>query len=432
MQTEIRNPRAVISQPEHEFGALLGKVLSPSQPLTSEEFLRGREDQLSGIKRALYQSGRHVLIHGLRGVGKSSLAQTAAYSLSLGADPIILGCDGKSSFGRVMREMYDEAVSKNPLVEKKVKESGGGFSLFGVNFGEKTTTQEMAASEPGSVNQAVRLVQCLCEIYAEKPVIVIDEFDQLKSREEQEYFTNFIKQVSDKHVPARFIFCGIGDSVEAIMSAHGSADRYFHIVGLGQLPWEGRFEIVTGAAERLGIVNDDNTTIRIARISDGFPHYVHFISEKLFWRVFEAHNEGKVTGELFELAMSDAAASMDMKLKGPYELATQKYRNDYEAVLWAAADGHELRRRSSDIFESYLRIMRSRAEKTLDRNKFNQRLNSLKQPSHGCILTATRQGWYEFTEKMIRGYVRLKAEQANIILEVDHPALKRRFKSSPT
>jgi len=32
---------------------------------------------------------------------------------------------------------------------------------------------------------------------------------------------------------------------------------------------------------------------------------------------------------------------------------------------------------------------------------------------------------------MIRGYVRLKAEQANIILEVDHPALKRRIKNSP-
>jgi uncharacterized protein len=95
MQIELRNLRAVISQPEHDFGALLGRVLSPSQPLTSEECLRGREDQLSGIKRALYQSGRHVLIHGLRGVGKSSLAQTAAYSLSLGADPIILGCDGK-------------------------------------------------------------------------------------------------------------------------------------------------------------------------------------------------------------------------------------------------------------------------------------------------------------------------------------------------
>jgi hypothetical protein len=45
--------------------------------------------------------------------------------------------------------------------------------------------------------------------------------------------------------------------------------------------------------------------------------------------------------------------------------------------------------------------------------------------------SSIRQGWYEFTEKMIRGYVRLKAEQANIILEVDHPALKRRIKSSP-
>jgi len=97
--------------------------------------------------------------------------------------------------------------------------------------------------------------------------------------------------------------------------------------------------------------------------------------------------------------MSDAAAAMEMRLNGPYEKATQKYSNDYECVLWAAADGHELQRRSTAIFECYQRIMRDRTEDALDRARFNQRINALKQPSHASILTGTRQGWYEFTEK---------------------------------
>ena len=213
------------------------------------------------------------------------------------------------------------------------------------------------------------------------------------------------------------------------MAAHESADRYFHTVGLGRLPWEARFEIVRVAADALGIQIDDDAIIRIARISDGFPHYIHFLSEKLFWHVYHKENDGVVTAEIFEAAMSDAAKSMDMKLRGPYELAIQKYTNDYQTVLWATADGHELRRRSSDIFESYKRIMIQRRTHALDRARFNQRINSLKQPSHGAILSATRQGWYEFTEKVIRGYIRLRAEQDGVILEADHPAAPRRIAS---
>ena len=52
--------------------------------------------------------------------------------------------------------------------------------------------------------------------------------------------------------------------------------------------------------------------------------------------------------------------------------------------------------------------------------------NNLKRANHGSILTGTRQGWYEFTEKMIRGYVRLKAEQEQLVLEADHPGVKHR------
>jgi hypothetical protein len=85
--------RAVNTDDEAQFGKLMKTVLSPSEPLESQEQLRGRDDQLTEIRRALYASGRHVFIHGFRGVGKTSLAQTAAHQLqSSDAPPIVLGC----------------------------------------------------------------------------------------------------------------------------------------------------------------------------------------------------------------------------------------------------------------------------------------------------------------------------------------------------
>jgi uncharacterized protein len=60
------------------FGAQLDAVLSPSRAIKSHEFLQGRDAQLTEVRQALSMQGRHVFIHGFRGVGKTSLAYTAA------------------------------------------------------------------------------------------------------------------------------------------------------------------------------------------------------------------------------------------------------------------------------------------------------------------------------------------------------------------
>jgi hypothetical protein len=71
--------------------------------------------------------------------------------------------------------------------------------------------------------------------------------------------------------------------------------------------------------------------------------------------------------------------------------------------------------------------MGARSKEPLGRETFNQRMNALKRSAHSLILIANRQGWYEFREPMMRGYVRLKAEQDGVALEVDHPQLGSRF-----
>jgi hypothetical protein len=52
------------------------------------------------------------------------------------------------------------------------------------------------------------------------------------------------------------------------------------------------------------------------------------------------------------------------------------------------ADHHELKRRSTDIYRSYVRIMRAKGEDVLPRETFNARMNALKRPNHASILKA--------------------------------------------
>jgi hypothetical protein len=129
---KLETLRAVITHDQRGFGQALSKVLSPAQPLQSEEYLKGRAEQLYGIEKALYAPGRHVLIHGLRGVGKSSLAQTAAYKISQSCDPIIVSCDPQSTFRSIIKDIFDEVLGKDPRVaeEMRVKEVGVGISFW--------------------------------------------------------------------------------------------------------------------------------------------------------------------------------------------------------------------------------------------------------------------------------------------------------------
>jgi hypothetical protein len=51
----------------------------PSSPVREAGRLYGRDEQLEEVQRALLSPGQSVFIFGDRGVGKTSLAQTAAY-----------------------------------------------------------------------------------------------------------------------------------------------------------------------------------------------------------------------------------------------------------------------------------------------------------------------------------------------------------------
>ena len=119
--------------------------------------------------------------------------------------------------------------------------------------------------------------------------------------------------------------------------------------------------------------------------------------------------------------------------------AVRKYAKNAEAILWAAADGHELQRKVVDMHKSYQRLILSNHQlveynpstdespltHALTEAQFRARIYNLCQEKYGHVLTSNGKGWYEYTEKMMRGYARLKAEAKGVELFPDHPLIPK-------
>jgi uncharacterized protein len=326
-----------------------------------------------------------------------------------------------------VQDMARRCIPPRELIEKIKTSKKGGINFSGLSLGAQQDIERGDISQPASINDAINILRYICQFHSKEPVVIIDEFDQLTDDRERKEFADLIKQVSDQQIALRFIFCGIGSSLEDLIGVHLSTDRYLTPIELERLSHDARWEIIDTAAAALGLSVHENLRIRVGQISDGFPYYIHLMCEQMFWAVFD---DDQVTTECrpehFTNGVSRAIEGAQTSLRLAYEKATQKYKDDYQEVLWAVADDVMLRRQVSDIFDkSYRRIMETRPERaTLTKEQFYNRMNALKDDSHGRILSTTGAGWYQFRENVVRGYVRLQAERQSVVLGQDHFPVK--------
>ena len=406
---------------ESAFVETLKKHLRPSSPIDSFENLYGRDRQLDQIKQAIYSPGRHVFIYGDRGVGKTSLAKTAAYKHHpADGEPVFVACGLGTSFESLIRDIVDQIKHRAGLSPARdITKTTIGIKGLGY---ERTIEKQIgAASDIRDVNTATEALRALCAQKTERAVVVIDEFDQLKNRDDQQHFAELIKQLGDQTVNLAIIFCGIGKSLDDLLASHGSSYRYLEGIELPRLHVSGRWEIIDRSANALGLAINQDSRFRISAISDGFPHYVHLVCEKLYWHVFSlAETITAIEPIHYIEAVKAACSSIESHLRQAYDKATMKDNDVYQEVLWALADHFELRRNVDAIYRSYMRIMEDCQKAPLDRKQFVSRLNNLKSVRHGSILRSDKRSWYEFGENMVRGYVRLRAEEQGVRLALEH------------
>lgn len=403
------------------------KEFLTARPITSPEHLKGREKALLALTDALRTPGKHAFIYGYRGVGKTSLAQTAAYQIQHSAGvPVIVGCEPGSTFESVVLDIVRRALAIDPL-EKKGQTKlaiGGGLPQLGsanFSFDKNYTPNEIRIN---NVSDAISYLDAACKRFTFGFTVLVDEFDQLKNQQCHARFANLLKQVNDQGLSVKFIFCGIAETVEDLFSSHESIFRQIHTTSVDPLPLQARIDILDDAAEALQISLRSDFKYRISQISDGFPSFVHLIAEKVFTCAYD-RNGCDVDRDSYDEGLIEAVQSVEFKLKRAYENALHKNTHKYEHVIWAAA-GHKFFDVNVDIvWNNYIDVCHQIGEQPLGRANINTKLNQLTTPEYGSILEKVRRSNYTFTEKMMRGYARLRAERHGCVLGEENPGLAK-------
>jgi hypothetical protein len=417
---------------EDEFGTKLGILLSPSRPIHDVEHLKGRSRELDTIKKSLYAPGRHVFIYGDRGVGKSSLGQTAAIQYqTAGTLPIFASGSPNDTFNTILGNIVSQAMGqrRTEAIDRFEQQS---VELNGMKFteGHEATRIDLAAAIR-SVGDAVELLSQIAS-HSNKRSVVIDEFDTITDPSERNKFAALLKQMGDRSINLKFIFTGIGRSLDELLGAHQSAYRQLETVELPRLGWDARREIVRSAVESFGMDLNDDVNWRIAMVSDGYPYYIHLITEKILWAAYSADARVNEIGwNLFNQGLADAIVSTTAELKRPYESAVLHRPQEFEDIAWATADHDDLLRSTNDMYESYKVIVGKRRDGrvAIDRARFTTQLRKLKTASYGVVLQQEegRPGWYSYREKMLRGFARMQAQANGVELTGERAAPRQQM-----
>ena len=408
---------------KEQFGQLLRQFVSPSDPIESFGQLVGRERQRESIEEALTLPGRHIFICGDRGAGKTSLAHTIAFEHNSSANsPIFVACGTTTTFVSIVKDVVTQLINRSRLVGRETT-----VGVSGAILGATATSGYKEAErspETMDLNAATGILIEAAKGREGRTVVVIDEFENLPIAEDRKLFAELVKQLSDRRVPLTLIFCGIGASLDDLLHGHTSAHRYLQEVKLPTPPltFGGCWEIVDTASSALGLTVNDDSRLRIAQVSDGFPHYVHLICEKLFWIALRCEEEvDELNPEHYIQAVKNALAGVETRLRDIYDHAVKKENDEYQQILWAVADHFELERNNKSIYvNSYERIMSDLGKVPLSFERFSENLSALKNKKHAAILRSTRSGWIRFSENLVRGYVRLVAESQGVRLALEH------------
>lgn len=403
---------------KQEFGKKLNEVVSPSGPVILPDQLIGREGQLDRIEKALFAPGRNIFIYGERGVGKTSLAAIAANKQqSSDKDYIDISCAPDSTVRSIVANIASQTVDQNwTSITKKTEQANLGFKWLSYSKKSEVSPIDFASTIIG-LSDALEVLKEVASIHSDSPVVVVDEVDRIIDLAEIDLLADLLKQIGDKRVPIKFIFTGVGNSLNEILGAHRSAIRQLETIELPRLSWDARWDIAINALNVFGVEIPRSIYIRLAAVSDGYPYYVHLIVEKLLWILYE--KEGTVTkvewGDYYS-ALDKAIQGITAELSRPYDLAVNQRGQEYEQILWSTSADEWQGAFLSDMHNQYENIV-SQLEgvEALSYSKFSSRIRNLLKPEYGQILIkGKKNGYYHYREKLLRGYIRMQAEANRI------------------
>lgn len=402
----------------------------------------GRSKEIVAIAQALHQGGAIPLIHGERGLGKSSLAlqlsriaqgdvellnEIARPDLIIDGDQRMMtfyvACEDStknlkgllklliSAVGGLKHQLSQERGDLYELVDKKTKRSLS-LKIFKAETTKTYDAQRQERELKGlSLSQhLVVLCESLSEIYGQPILFIIDELDRLNG---VKGLASFLK--SNTGPMLRFALVGIGDTEGEILKDHRSLDR--QLIGV-PVPIMKRAELIAIVEHTEAYLADreldysftPSARAELAKLSSGFPWFVHVIGQQALMLASEA-NVSKIQRTHIDHAVEDLAEGrMASQFYSRYQRAVRD-SNLREYVIRLFAEWRDQDIPTSEIYPIATKLgVKNPSIYTghLGQSDYGSAL--MKSPTQDRAL-------YRFRDEMFKVYVRIRR---SIYENIDH------------
>ncbi len=397
-----------------------GQIINPGM-------FAGRANEIKAIERILFQTQQgnpdHFLIHGERGIGKSSLLLFIDYmaqgmlSLSNGVTfnfitvnvELEINTDMTGLIQKISIELRDQLKThdESRSVVKEVLKFLSRFEAAGIKFDR--------SSDPVSRDELLsNLVSLLKSTYDRLSgefdgiIILIDEADKSsKNTHIGEFVKIFTERLTKKKCSTILLgMSGISTVIGALRRSHESSVRILKQFELKTLPIEEAKDVVKRGLEEAKRRNSKETTIAdnalewlAGRGSEGYPN---FIQEYAF-HAFEADTDDKITMIDLQVGVHLENGALDQLGAKYFE---KMYLNDIRSD-----DYRKVLRTMADHPGEYVTKQELRDESGLSGYKLNNALRSLKQ-RHIIIPKKGKQGVYRLPSRSFAVWIKAHAAKS--------------------
>lgn len=395
------------------------RAFRPFAPIDLPEFFAGRVEHVRRLETEAAAPGRHIVIYGERGVGKTSLAQLASFFLRRDEDRThFVRCDKSSTFDSIFVDVLASAgiqVVLNGLESEA--ESRGQLSVGSLNVGAVRRLRGTYRRLQTGRQITPRLV---VEQFAEQDaLIIVDEYDRVTDGETHTRMAELIKHLSDAASRTKLVLVGVAESVTQLIGEHASLARSLAQIRLDRMSDEELASIIQKGEEYLPARFAREVSRAIVRLADGFPYFVHLLARHA------AHEAGSellerpvecvvVAERAYASGLAEAINNAEHSLADAYRdaiVTTRRPSEKFQLVLWAMALTDDREVQVQDIARNTTFF--TQAEH--DAAAFSWTLGQLASEHRGRILTKVREGYYRFTNPLMRPYIRTVMELENIL-----------------
>lgn len=247
----------------------LMQVFRPSGPIQTGELFKGRVGQLIQISDVCQDPGRHGVIFGEPGVGKTSLAFVSAeIQKRNGRVPLRIGCDSSDDFSTIWEKFFDDLSLHSKI-------SGNGPELEAIVNIALGLVQPSGALTPDHVRKALQVVSNVFGLIA-----IFDEYNRIDDEETSVFMSDLIKMLSDQLIGTTILLVGVADDVETLVTNHRSIQRCLSQVRMPRMQKDEIAQIVDEGLHSVSLTLDSEVRSWLLEVPQGLPQYAHLLARE--------------------------------------------------------------------------------------------------------------------------------------------------------